>query len=110
MISAAPLLAQNQTEVGSPVTDPVVLAKCGTCHAADAQGNMQRISWARSTPEGWQEVLKRMIRENGASLTPVEARGVVKYLSTRHGLAPEETKPVMYYAERRVLRGIRDSK
>ena len=54
LISAAPLLAQGQTDVGIPVTDRLVLAKCGTCHAADEQGNLQRISWARATPEGWQ--------------------------------------------------------
>ena len=102
LISAVPLLAQGQTEVGIPVTDPLVLAKCGTCHAADERGNLQRISWARATPEGWQDALKRMIRENGVSLTPLEARAIVKYLGTRHGLAPEESKPVMYSAERRV--------
>ena len=55
LISAVPLLAQGQTEVGIPVTDPLVLAKCGTCHAADEQGNLQRISWERATPEGWQD-------------------------------------------------------
>ena len=102
LISAVPLLAQGQTDVGIPVTDPLVRAKCGTCHAADEQGNLQRISWARATPEGWQEALKRKIRENDVSLTPPEARAIVKYLSTRHGLAPEESKPVMYSAERRV--------
>ena len=102
LISAAPLLAQGQAGAGIPVTDPVVVAKCGTCHAADAQGNLQRISWTRATPEGWQAALKRMIRENTVSLTPPEARAIVKYLSTRHGLAPEESKPVMYDAERRV--------
>lgn len=102
LMSAVPLLAQGQTEVGIPVTDPLVRAKCGTCHAADEQGNLQRISWARATPEGWQEALKRKIRENDVSLTPPEARAIVKYLSTRHGLTPEESKPVMYSAERRV--------
>jgi quinohemoprotein amine dehydrogenase len=102
LISAMPLLAQGQTDVGIPVTDALVVAKCGGCHAADEQGNLQRISWARATPEGWQEALKRMIRENDVSLTPPEARAIVKYLSGRHGLAPEESKPVMYYAERRV--------
>ena len=102
LISAVPLLAQGPTDVGIPVTDSLVLAKCGTCHAADEQGNLPRISWARATPEGWQATLKRMIRENDVSLTPLEARAIVKYLSTRHGLAPEESKPVMYDAERRV--------
>jgi quinohemoprotein amine dehydrogenase len=102
LISAVPLLAQGQTDAGIPVTDALVVAKCGTCHAADTQGNLQRISSARATPEGWQAALKRMIRENDVSLTPTEARAIVRYLSTRHGLAPEESKPVMYSAERRV--------
>jgi quinohemoprotein amine dehydrogenase len=102
LISAVPVLAQGQTEAGIPVTDPLVRAKCGTCHAADERGHLQRISWARATPEGWQETLKRKLRENTVSLTPPEARAIVKSLSTRHGLAPEESKPVMYYAERRI--------
>ena len=102
LLSAGPLLAQGRTEAGIPVTDPLVRAKCGTCHAADAQGNLQRISWSRATPEGWQAELKRKISEFDVSLTPPDARAIVKYLSGRHGLAPEESKPVMYYAERRV--------
>ncbi len=89
-------------EQGIPVTDALVLAKCGNCHARDEHGNMQRISWERTTPEGWQEALKRMILVNGVSLTPLEARAIVKYLSTYHGLAPEEAKPVMYDIERRI--------
>jgi quinohemoprotein amine dehydrogenase len=102
VMSAAPVLAQAQADAGIPVTEPLVKTKCGPCHAADERGNLQRISWTRTTPEGWQDVLKRMIRENDLSLTPPEARTIVKYLSTRHGLAPDESKPVMYYAERRV--------
>src|SRR5262245_66689966 len=43
-----------------------------------------------------------MIGENGVSVTPIEARGIVTYLSTTHGLAPEEAKPVMYAAEPRI--------
>jgi quinohemoprotein amine dehydrogenase len=87
---------------GIPVTDPLVIAKCGNCHAPDSRGNMQRISWARTTPEGWQNVLKRMVLVNGVSLTAPEARLIVRYLSTSHGLAPEEAKPVIYNAERRI--------
>jgi quinohemoprotein amine dehydrogenase len=101
-MSAAPLRGEGQADPGIPVTDRLVLARCGTCHAADQQGNLQRISWARATPEGWQAAVLRMIREHEVPLTPPEARDVVRYLSTRHGLAPEESKPVMYYAERRV--------
>jgi quinohemoprotein amine dehydrogenase len=89
-------------EEGIPVTDPLVIAKCGSCHARDDRGNMQRISWGRTTPEGWQDVLKKMILLDGVSVTPLEARSIVKYLSTSHGLAPEEAEPVMYDAERRI--------
>ena len=100
--TALPSFAQAQTDPGIPVTDSLVQAKCSTCHVADERGNLQRISWARTTPEGWQATIQRMVRENNVALTPPEARAIVRYLSTRHGLAPEEAKPVMYYAERRV--------
>jgi quinohemoprotein amine dehydrogenase len=95
--------AQEKPEDGIPVTDPLVIAKCGTCHTRDDKGNLSRISWERSTPEGWEESIKRMVRLNGLEISPAEARSVVKYLSTYHGLAPEEAKPVMYMAEHRVL-------
>jgi quinohemoprotein amine dehydrogenase len=99
-VVASPVRALG--EEGIPVTDPLVKAKCGSCHASDERGNMQQISWERTTPEGWQEVLKRMIVVNGVMLTPSEARSLVKYLSAKHGLAPEEARIVMYEAERRI--------
>lgn len=89
-------------EEGIPVTDPLVIAKCGSCHARDERGNMQRISWSRTTPEGWQNVLKRMVLVKGALLTSQEARLIVKSLSTSHGLAPAEARSVMYNPERRI--------
>jgi len=100
--SGAPATKAAGLEEGIPVTDPLVIATCGSCHAPDARGNMQRISWARTTPEGWQNVLKRMVLVNGVSVTAPEARLIVRYLSTSHGLAPEEARPVMYSAERRI--------
>jgi quinohemoprotein amine dehydrogenase len=93
----------EKPEEGIPVTNPVVQQKCGGCHAKDDKGNLARISWERSTPEGWEEAIKRMIRLNGVTLAPAEAREILKYLSTYHGLAPEEAKPVMYMAEHRLL-------
>jgi quinohemoprotein amine dehydrogenase len=102
-------------EEGIPVTDPLVIAKCGSCHVSDERGNMQSISWSRTTPEGWQDILKDMIVMNGLSVTPAEARPIVKYLSTTHGLAPAESRPVMYDPERLVrdesipTDGLRDS-
>jgi quinohemoprotein amine dehydrogenase len=101
--SAADTSTPKEPEEGIPVTSQLVIDKCGGCHTRDAKGNLARISWERATPEGWEEAIKRMIRLNGVKLTPDEARNVLKYLSTRHGLAPEEAKSVMYYAERRIL-------
>jgi quinohemoprotein amine dehydrogenase len=93
----APAIADE----GIPVTDSLVKSKCASCHAADDRGNMQQISWERTTPEGWQDVLKRMILVDGVVVRPAEARSILKYLSTYHGLAPEEAKTVMYDSERR---------
>ena len=95
--------AAKPTEEGIPVTNQLVISKCGTCHTRDEKGNLSRISWERATPEGWEEAIKRMGRLNGVRLAPDEARAILKYLATDHGLAPEEAKPVMYYAERRLL-------
>jgi quinohemoprotein amine dehydrogenase len=94
---------EEKPEDGIPVTDPLTISKCGTCHAADAKGNLARISWERATPEGWEEALKRMVRLNGLTISPADARSIVKYLATYHGLAPEEARPVMYMPEHRIL-------
>jgi quinohemoprotein amine dehydrogenase len=95
--------AKPTPEEGIPVTDPLVIAKCSSCHKADDKGNLTRISWSRTTPEGWQEAIKRMVRLNHLELKPEEARAIVKSLSTTHGLAPEEAKPVMFIPEQRMI-------
>lgn len=91
----------KETETGFPVTDKATIAKCGGCHRADKDGNLSRISWMRTTPEGWQQAIKRMVRLNGLSITPVEGRQILRYLATNHGLAPEEAAPVQWYTEMR---------
>ena len=90
-------------EEGFPVTDERVISKCSGCHARDAKGNMTRISWIRTTPEGWEEAIKRMVRLQGVSLEPDDARKILRYLSDEHGLAPEEAKPVEYFPEHRMI-------
>jgi len=90
------------TEEGIPVTDALTVSKCASCHAKDDKGNLSRISWIRTTPEGWEEAIKRMVRLNGLTLEPADAKLIVKYLSTSHGLAPEEAKAVMYMTEHRM--------
>jgi quinohemoprotein amine dehydrogenase len=98
----APAVEEKPTE-GIPVSDPLVIAKCGGCHKKDEKGNLTRISWERTTPEGWEEVTKRMVRLNGLSVRPEEARAIVKSLSASHGLAPEEARAVSYMSEHRIV-------
>ncbi len=95
--------SSSPEEAGFPVKDQLTLTKCGGCHAPDAKGNMTRISYIRTTPEGWEEAMKRMIRLNGLQLSPEEARGILRYLSDYHGLAPEENARIAYFTEHRII-------
>jgi quinohemoprotein amine dehydrogenase len=99
----APKEAPKESDEGIPVTDQLTIQKCSSCHKNDGKGRLTRISYERLTPEGWQQAIKRMVRLNGLSLSPEEARAIVKYLSNYHGLAPEEAKPAMYQAEHRMI-------
>lgn len=100
---AAPVAsAFQQVGEGIPVTSDVVRQACGACHPSDAQGRMSRISYRRATPENWELTIKRMLALNNAPVTTEQARVVLKYLADNHGLAPEETRPIMFDAERRV--------
>ncbi len=94
--------AEN-TDEGIPVTDPDVRRACGSCHVADDKNRMTRISYRRATPENWELTIRRMVSLNKAVLTPEVARKVIKSLSDSHGLAPEEARPAMFEAERRLI-------
>ena len=105
---AAPAVAQadeqaGEKEAGIPVTDKLVIDKCGACHTNDGKGNLSRISWMRTTPEGWAQAIHRMVKLNGLVITAEDAKKVIRSLSASHGLAPDEAKPVMYLTEKRVL-------
>src|SRR5580765_4739235 len=64
------------SEDGIPVTNQLVIEKCSTCHTKDDKSNLSRISWERATPEGWEQAIKRMMRLNGLTLSPPEARTI----------------------------------
>jgi quinohemoprotein amine dehydrogenase len=107
---AAPLAPQGRgrasaenTDEGIPVTDPDVRRACGGCHVADDKNRMTRISYRRATPENWELTIRRMISLNHATMTPETARKVIKSLSDSNGLAPEEARPAMFEAERRLV-------
>ena len=104
---AAPAAAQEASSGvvlpagGIPVTSEVVHRVCGACHPSDDQGRMSRISYQRTTPEGWQQTIRRMVLLNGLRIEPADAREAVRYLATSHGLAPEEARLGGFEVERR---------
>jgi quinohemoprotein amine dehydrogenase len=99
--AAPPSMAVS--DEGIPVTDPVVVSACGSCHTRDDKQRMTRISDRRATPENWELTIRRMMSLNNVQLTPDVARAVIKSLADSHGLAPEEAKGIQFEAERRLI-------
>ena len=95
---------QSETDAdGIPVTSDLVRQKCSPCHKADDKGRLTRISYRRTTPEGWEETIKRMVSLNGVKLDPADAREILRYLADHQGLAPEEARPAAFEVERRQI-------
>jgi quinohemoprotein amine dehydrogenase len=93
------------TTVGIPIDHQLTINKCGGCHQRDtATGMMRRLSYIRTSPEVWEQAIKRMVRLNDVVMKPEEARDILRYLSSNNGLAPEEAKPVFWEAEHRLFR------
>src|SRR5438045_1562011 len=87
---------QADSSPGIPIDDQLTINKCGGCHQRDAKGMMRRLSYMRTSPEVWEQAIKRMVRLNGVVIKPEEAREILHYLSNNNGLAPEEAKPVFW--------------
>lgn len=98
----APAAPAAKAEVGIPVTDAVVTKACAGCHRADDKQQLSRISFRRTTPEGWERTITRMMALNNLKIDAPTARAVVKSLSNSHGLAPEEARRSLYEVERRL--------
>jgi quinohemoprotein amine dehydrogenase len=98
-LGASPLPAQDDPS-GYAIDDATVVAECSRCHQQDEEGRLSRISWLRKTPEGWQTSLQRMVALHGVSVSPEDARAIVRYLADEQGLAPEELRPGRFEVER----------
>ncbi len=99
---AAPAASTAKPDVGIPVTDQVVVKACSGCHRPDDKQQLSRISFRRTTPEGWERTITRMMALNNLKIDAQTARAVVKSLSNSHGLAPEEARRSLYEVERRL--------
>jgi quinohemoprotein amine dehydrogenase len=103
----APLVSleaqQRDTTSGFPIRDQTVLSACSGCHVADSAGIVQRLSFLRKTPEGWEMSIRRMVTLYRVPLDTAAARRIVRYLSDQQGLAPEEARPARFESERRLV-------
>ena len=95
--------ARKDTTPGFVITDQAVITNCRSCHTRDAAGRMERLSYMRKTPEGWEASVRRMVALQDVTLDPAAARAIVKYLSNAQGLAPAEARPARFEAERRMI-------
>lgn len=103
------VFAQSAGSEGIPITDPLTIAKCGGCHQQDPNTKMmRRLSYERTTPEVWEQNIKRMVRLNGVTLSASDAGQILRYLSDNNGLAPEEARPIFWEAEHRLFRNQED--
>ena len=94
---------QRDTTTGFVIRDKATITACGECHLRDTSGYMQRISYERKTPEGWEMSVRRMVSLNNVALDPATARTIVRYLSDQQGLAPAEMRPGRFETERRMI-------
>src|SRR5438128_1511625 len=84
---------QADTTTGFVMRDQTIISSCSECHKLDSAGYMQRISYMRKTPEGWETSIRRMVTLNGVNLDQETARAIVRYLSDYQGIAPAELRP-----------------
>src|SRR6267142_580038 len=73
---------QPSVSVGIPIDHQLTINKCGGCHQRDDGGMMRRLSYIRTTPEVWEQAIKRMVRLNDLVIKPEEAREILRKPST----------------------------
>ena len=70
--------ARHDTTPGFIIKNSTVLAVCGDCHVPDTSGRMERLSYMRKSPEGWEMSIRRMATVVGARFEPNDARVIAK--------------------------------
>ena len=77
---------------------------CAEMPRADSAGYMQRISYERKTPEGWEMSVRRMVGAQRREARPGRRRARSSAISAiNQGLAPAEMRPGRFETERRMI-------
>jgi quinohemoprotein amine dehydrogenase len=84
----------------APAGAELVRTNCSGCHR-EHDGEFERISAIRKTPEGWAMTLARMRQVHGVALDDDARRSIVRYLADTQGLAPSESAAGRFALEQR---------
>ena len=95
--------ARKDTTPGFVIRDQATITSCARCHVADSSGHLERLSYMRKTPEGWEISIRRMVALQNVRVDPAVARAIIRYLSNAQGLAPAEARPARFESERRAI-------
>jgi quinohemoprotein amine dehydrogenase len=98
--TASAATASAATAAAAPAGRELVRAYCSGCHQ-EHNGELERISTMRKTPEGWLMTLVRMRQVHGLMLEEPARDAIVRYLADTQGLAPSEAAPGRFALERR---------
>lgn len=91
---------QTWAHAGTAPGPELVRTYCSGCHHEN-DGQFERISTIRKTPEGWVMTLFRMRQVHGLVLADGVRDSMVRYLADTQGLAPSEAAPGRFALERR---------
>ncbi|MBB1487366.1 quinohemoprotein amine dehydrogenase subunit alpha [Oceanospirillum sp. D5] len=97
-------VANSASDALTEKAESIIRSNCLACHSEQQAEPAQfsRISHQRKTPEGWLMTIARMQIMHGLQISNEDRRTLVKYLSDKQGLAPEETAGSRYAMERRL--------
>lgn len=74
----------------------MVRQTCGACHKPDPENRLEVIEATRKSPEEWKNVVDRMIRINSAPLDDANFNSIIKELSKKLCLTPDEMSQIAY--------------
>lgn len=74
-VQRPPAPARKDTTPGFAINDQAVISSCVRCHVRDSTGLMERLSYLRKTPEGWEISMRRMVALQNVRVDPASAAG-----------------------------------
>jgi quinohemoprotein amine dehydrogenase len=98
LLASLPQAAPAKSAVTTSKNGPEIFrTTCIGCHSVDKTGRIPRLDGVRTTPEEWDNILRRMGRR-GYPLGDSERKAAVKEISRYQSLTPDENAAIGYLA------------